>query len=218
MHSFIPTPELLHAHAPADWWGPTSAELDRLAAGLLGQRPGGWVRRGTAFVVVAKVKFGSLAAKLPEDLRALATETQSIRALGNPEGLLQAAAFFHLRFENVHPLHEGNGRIGRTLLAAQLHAGLNVPIEQTLRGVERHQPDYMAVFAAWTPQLSYHNLVKLLGRIAGVTLPIKDYELPASLEPLHPTPGSPLRGPPSGTPARPPARAQPQIPFWRARR
>lgn len=32
---------------------------------------------------------------------------------------LAALAFFHVRFERVHPFLDGNGRVGRTILAAQ---------------------------------------------------------------------------------------------------
>ena len=33
-----------------------------------------------------------------------------------------ACAFFHLRFEAIHPFRDGNGRTGRTILAAQIYS------------------------------------------------------------------------------------------------
>lgn len=197
------------------------ADLEQLAVALLGPRPGGWVRQGGNYAIVARIKFGSQAARIPEELRLLAEAAGKIRQPATPEAHLCAAAFYHLRFENIHPLREGNGRVGRHLLAAQLQEALPVPSDQVLRGLQANLAEYKAVFAAWTPDLSYHNLVKLLARICGVTLPIKTFELPAPISALYPTPGSPLRGPPPGHPAGPRAPAlagRPSAPFWRKMR
>ena len=34
----------------------------------------------------------------------------------SPEKILTAAAFFHVKFENIHPFADGNGRVGRLVM------------------------------------------------------------------------------------------------------
>lgn len=38
----------------------------------------------------------------------------------NPQELLRAVSFFHVRFERIHPFLDGNGRTGRSVLAVQI--------------------------------------------------------------------------------------------------
>ena len=45
----------------------------------------------------------------------LNTGTESL----NPRELLSVLAFFHIRFERIHPFLDGNGRTGRSILAVQ---------------------------------------------------------------------------------------------------
>ena len=74
-----------------------------------GERPGEFKKHD---YVTGLAEVGSL----PEDVEADLTEL--LNELNEYEGvdLLKAAAYFHARFEYIHPFADGNGRVGRTLL------------------------------------------------------------------------------------------------------
>ena len=75
----------------------------------LGERPGEFKKHD---FVTGEAEVGSL----PEDV---ATDLQDLLDdLAENEGqdVLKLAAYFHLRFEYIHPFADGNGRVGRTLL------------------------------------------------------------------------------------------------------
>ena len=74
-----------------------------------GERPG--VYKKNDYVTGAQ-EVGALPEDVPEELSELASELEDIR----PEQALTAAAYFHAKFENIHPFADGNGRVGRTLV------------------------------------------------------------------------------------------------------
>ena len=56
--------------------------------------------------------MGALPEDVPEELAELVSELDGI----GPEQALTAAAYFHAKFENIHPFADGNGRAGRLLM------------------------------------------------------------------------------------------------------
>ena len=74
-----------------------------------GERPGSFKKHD---YVIGREEAGSIPANVPADIAALLDEIQNYD--GNE--ILKAAAYFHLRFEFIHPFADGNGRTGRTLL------------------------------------------------------------------------------------------------------
>lgn len=186
MHVLEILPSTLSSLAVRDWWTVIATDLERIAPELLGPLPGGWVRQGDNFIRVGNVKYGADARKLDAELSALSIEAKRILGSGNPESVLRATAFYHLRFENIHPLCEANGRIGRVILAGQLQQSLRVPIADTLTGLKDWEADYSRLFATNQPAVMFALLLDLLSRIAGIALSPEAAKLPASIEPLHP--------------------------------
>jgi hypothetical protein len=179
----------------ADWWALLPVDLERITPALLGPLPGGWVRRGGNYVRVGNVKYGADARQLAAEMSALSTETKRILAASSPESVLRSAAFYHLRFENIHPLCEANGRIGRVILAGQLEQSLKIPAADTLAGLKDWEHDYHAVFSTNNPPLMFELLLDLLSRITGIPLSPEISKLPTSIEPLHPQKSTPKNAP-----------------------
>jgi Fic family protein len=74
-----------------------------------GERPGAF-RKHDYVTGIAEV--GSL----PEDVEKDLTELLDELADYEDKDILKVAAYFHARFEYIHPFADGNGRVGRTLL------------------------------------------------------------------------------------------------------
>ena len=74
-----------------------------------GERPGEFKKHD---YVTGRAEVGSLPEDVESDLTELLSELNEYKG----GGILRAAAYFHARFEYVHPFADGNGRVGRTLL------------------------------------------------------------------------------------------------------
>ncbi len=78
-----------------------------------GERPGSYKKND---YVTGPQEVGALSEDVPVELGELLAELENIR----PEQALTAAAYFHAKFENIHPFADGNGRTGRLLMNYQL--------------------------------------------------------------------------------------------------
>lgn len=74
-----------------------------------GERPGAFKKHD---YVTGENEVGSSPQAVEGDLVELLEE---VNAIGG-QSPLKAGAYFHARFENIHPFADGNGRVGRTLL------------------------------------------------------------------------------------------------------
>jgi Fic family protein len=86
-----------------------------------GERPGAFKKHD---YVTRREEVGSMPEDVPRDIDELLTELLDIPR----DGLIKAAAYFHLRFEYIHPFADGNGRVGRALMNYLLIINNHPPI------------------------------------------------------------------------------------------
>lgn len=176
-----------------DWWGISLADLDRLSLALLDRRKQGeWIRCGTERAIIAQIKFGAKAQTLPEELSALSRCARQILADRKPDAPLRAAAFYHVRFENIHPLHDGNGRTGRTILTGQLYQSYGCPPAIFEREISKRQKEYAAAFKSTDSNDTYRQLLVILSQMTRISVSTLNLDPSYSLQPLHRSPGSPV--------------------------
>lgn len=99
-----------------------------------GERPGTYKKND---YVTGPREAGALPENVPEELSELLSELKDVR----PEQALTAAAYFHAKFENIHPFADGNGRTGRLLMNYLLLLWEHPPIII-------HEEDRRAYYAA----------------------------------------------------------------------
>ena len=74
-----------------------------------GERPGEYKHHD---YVTGRQEVGASPADTPAEMSELLNELQDV----SDQNALTAAAYFHAKFENIHPFSDGNGRTGRLLM------------------------------------------------------------------------------------------------------
>ena len=75
----------------------------------IGERPGEYKKHD---YVTGREEVGALPEDVPEEIGELLSDLAETN-LDSPKHILTAAAYFHAKFENIHPFADGNGRTGR---------------------------------------------------------------------------------------------------------
>lgn len=93
-----------------------------------------------------------------------------------------AIAFWHLRFERIHPFIDGNGRVGRFLLNAQLNAlGIS---RKRISLLSPDKGDYIDALQVANRGKLLHPLASLIAKIDYVKTSIPEFKSPFRLAPF----------------------------------
>lgn len=104
----------------------------------LGERPGEYKLHD---YVTGKEEIGAAPEDVAEEMSELLEELAEIQN----RNALTAAAYFHAKFENIHPFADGNGRVGRLAMNYFLIMHEHPPVVIH----EEDRRDYFAALEAW---------------------------------------------------------------------
>ena len=117
----------------------------------LGERPGEYKKHD---YVTGKAEIGAAPEDVQEEVSELLAELVDIPA----EKALTAAAYFHAKFENIHPFADGNGRTGRLVMNYLLLLCDHPPIIIH----EEDRKRYYAALEAWDERQELEPLIRFL--------------------------------------------------------
>lgn len=104
----------------------------------IGERPGEYKKHD---YVTGREEIGAAPEDVQEEMAELMDELQDLMQ----EDALTAAAYFHVKFENIHPFADGNGRTGRLAMNYLLVMLGHPPIVVH----EEDRKEYYAALEAW---------------------------------------------------------------------
>lgn len=117
----------------------------------IGERPGEYKHHD---YVTCKNEVGASVDDVQEEVCELLDELTDIA----DKNALVAAAYFHAKFENIHPFSDGNGRVGRLLMNYILHIHNHPPI--TIH--EEDRKDYYNALEKIDEVLDLNSLIDFL--------------------------------------------------------
>ena len=117
----------------------------------LGERPGEYKRHD---YVTGREEIGAAPEDVAEEMRELLMELHGIEA----KNALTAAAYFHVKFENIHPFADGNGRAGRLAMNYLLLLLDHPPVIIH----EEDRKEYYAALEAWDAEQELDRMKEFL--------------------------------------------------------
>ena len=117
----------------------------------LGERPGEYKKHD---YVTGREEIGVAPEDVQEEMAELMDELQDLKQ----EDALTAAAYFHVKFENIHPFADGNGRTGRLAMNYLLVMLGHPPIVVH----EEDRKEYYAALEAWDTKQNLKVMISFL--------------------------------------------------------
>lgn len=117
----------------------------------LGERPGEYKKHD---YVTGREEIGAAPEDVQEEMAELMDELQDLMQ----EDALTAAAYFHVKFENIHPFADGNGRTGRLAMNYLLVMLGHPPIVVH----EEERKEYYAALEAWDTKQNLKVMISFL--------------------------------------------------------
>lgn len=117
----------------------------------LGERPGEYKKHD---YVTGREEIGAAPEDVQEEMAELMDELQDLMQ----EDALTAAAYFHVKFENIHPFADGNGRTGRLAMNYLLVMLGHPPIVVH----EEDRKEYYAALEAWDTKQNLKVMISFL--------------------------------------------------------
>lgn len=117
----------------------------------LGERPGEYKKHD---YVTGKEEVGAAPDDVQAEMNELIEELQDI----TEDIALKASAYFHVKFENIHPFADGNGRTGRLVMNYILVSHNHPPV--TIH--EEDKKDYYSSLESWDKFQTLDPMVKFI--------------------------------------------------------
>ena len=117
----------------------------------LGERPGEYKKHD---YVTGREEIGTAPEDVQEEMAELMDELQDLKQ----EDALTAVAYFHVKFENIHPFADGNGRTGRLAMNYLLVMLGHPPIVVH----EEDRKEYYAALEAWDTKQNLKVMISFL--------------------------------------------------------